>query len=135
MAYWLVKADPETYGLDDLERDRRTVWDGISNPVALRNLRAMRQGDRVLVYHSGREKAIVGLAQAVSDGRDAASNPRQAVVDLAFERRLQRPVTLATLKADARYADWALVRQARLSVMPVPAALWQPLLTLAGTRA
>ena len=135
MADWLVKADPDSYGLDDLERDRRTTWDGISNPVALRNLRAMREGDRVLVYHTGKEKAIVGLAHAVSDGREDAKNAALAVVDLAFDRRFARPVPLATIKADARYADWALVRQARLSVMPVPAALWRPLLALAGERA
>jgi len=134
VADWLVKADPDAYGLDDLERDRRTCWDGVANAVAVRHLRAMASGDRVLVYHSGAEKAIVGLARAASAGRPDSRDPRLAVVDLEFVRRLPRVVPLAVVKADARFADWALVRQPRLSVMPVPAALWPALVALAGDR-
>jgi predicted RNA-binding protein with PUA-like domain len=132
MADWLVKSDPDTYGLGDLERDGKTTWDGVANAVALKHIRAIRKGDRVLVYHSGGDKAIVGIGHAASDGRDDPRDPKLAVFDLAFDRRLQRPVTLQAIKADARYAEWALVRQSRLSVMPVPAALWKPLLVLAG---
>jgi predicted RNA-binding protein with PUA-like domain len=134
MAGWLVKSDPGTYALADLERDRKTVWDGVANAVAVRHLRAVQRGDDVLVYHTGDEKAIVGLARAASAGRPDPRNAKLAVMDLAFVRRFAFPVPLGAIKADARFADWDLVRQPRLSVMPVPKALWSRLLAMAGER-
>ena len=132
MASWLLKSDPETYGLADLERDRSTRWDGVANNLALQHLRKVRSGDSCLVYHSGAEKAIVGLAQATSDGYADPRDAKLVVFDLKFVRRLAKPVTLAALKADAAFADFALVRMPRLSVMPVPAPLYKRILQLAG---
>jgi len=134
MAYWLVKSDPDTYGLADLERDRRTRWDGVANPVAVKHIRGIAAGDAVLVYHTGAEKAVVGLGRAASAGAPDPKNPKLAVFDLEFVRRVPKPVTLVALKADAAFAAFDLVRLPRLSVMPVPAPLWKKLLALAGDR-
>ena len=120
MSWFLAKTDPETYSLDDLEREKRTVWDGVTNPQAVRAIREMKPGDRVLIYHSGGESAILGVARVVSASRDDPRNARSAVVDLEFERRLDAPVTLADVRKSGRFADWALVRQGRLSTMRVP---------------
>lgn len=134
MAYWLVKSDPETYGLAELERDRKTVWDGVTNAVAVKHLRGVKKGDGVLVYHTGDEKSIVGLATAASDGKPDPKRPdaKLAVFDLAFVKRFAFPVPLGVIKADARFAAFDLVRLPRLSVMPVPAALWKQILRMAG---
>ena len=131
-AYWILKTDPDTYALADLERERRTRWDGVANPVAVRHLRSMRAGDRALIYHTGDEKAIVGVARVVSDGYDDPKNPRLAVVDLEFERAVPSPVTLSAVKADPAFKDLGLVRQGRLSVVPVPDALWRRLVGMTG---
>lgn len=134
MAFWLVKSDPDEYGFADLERDRRTTWDGVANHLALQHLRRVRRGDQVLIYHTGPEKAIVGLGLAVSDGyADPVEAAGKLVVfDLQAVRRLARPVTLAELKADAEFGEFELVRMPRLSVMPVPAALFQRILALSA---
>ena len=131
MAYWILKTDPDTYALADLARERRTRWDGVANPVAVKNLRSMRAGDRAFIYHTGDEKAIVGLARIVSDGYDDPSDPRLAVVDVQFERDVGIPVTLATIKADPAFKDLGLVRQGRLSVVPVTPPQWEHLAALA----
>ena len=120
MAYFLAKTDPETYSLDQLERDVKTVWDGVTNPLAVRAIRSMRHGDKVFIYHSGGNSAVVGLAQVVSDPRPDPKNPKSAVVDIEFARRLDPPVTLAEIKQSKRFDNWALVRQGRLSTMPAP---------------
>src|SRR5581483_2149699 len=120
MAWFLAKTDPETYSIDDLAREKRTVWDGVTNPQAVRAIREMKRGDRVLVYHSGGASGIVGLARVVGDPRDDPKNAKSAVVDLEFERKLDAPVTLAEIKQSGRFADWALVRQGRLSTMKAP---------------
>ena len=120
MNWFLAKTDPETYSLDDLEHDKRTVWDGVTNPQAVRAIREMKPGDGVFIYHSGGESAILGIARVVSAPRDDPKNNRSAVVDLEFVRRLGAPVTLAEVKASNRFADFALVRQSRLSTMRVP---------------
>lgn len=120
MNYFLAKTDPETYSIDDLERDRRTPWDGVTNPQAVRAIRAMRSGDRVFIYHSGGASAVVGLAVVRSEPRDDPKNAKSAVVDLEFAGRLARPVTLAEIKQSGKFDDWALVRQGRLSTMPAP---------------
>jgi len=120
MKYFLAKTDPETYSLDDLEREKKTVWDGVTNPQAVRAIREMRPNDRVFIYHSGGESAIVGLAVARSDPRDDPKNPKSAVVDLEFQSRLDPPTSLHEIKQSGKFNDWALVRQGRLSTMAAP---------------
>jgi predicted RNA-binding protein with PUA-like domain len=120
MKYFLAKTDPETYSIDDLEREGKTVWDGVKNPQALRAIREMQPGDRVLVYHSQSDAAIVGLAKVASAPRPDPKNPKLTVVDLEFERRLEPPTSLREVKESGRFDDWALVRQSRLSTMSAP---------------
>ena len=133
-SYWIVKTEPSSYSFGDLERDRRTVWDGVKNAVALKNIRAMRKGDAVMVYHTGDEKQIVGLATVVSDPYPdpKADDDALVVVDVEVGKRLPRPVTLAEIKADPDFKDLALVRQGRLSVVPVEERLWKKLLRMGG---
>lgn len=131
MACWLVKTEPSDYAFEDLERDGGTVWDGVTNALAQRHLRAMAAGDEVFVYHTGEQKAVVGLARVAGATRPAPAAPRAAVVDLAPLRRLARTVTLAEIKADPAFGDFALVRNSRLSVMPVAPPLRARLLELA----
>ena len=135
-AHWIVKTDTDSYSFDDLEREGRTVWDGVSNALALKHLRSMSPGDRVLVYHSGEEKALVGLARVVSAPYQdpKRGDPKLTVVDLETDRRLDRPVTLAAIKADPAFKDLPLVRMARLSVGPVPGPQWKRLLAMGGIR-
>jgi len=120
MAYFLAKTDPETYSIDQLEKDKKTVWDGVNNPQAVRAIREMRPGDKVFIYHSGGLSAIVGLARVASEGRADPKNPRSAVADFEFLTRLDPPVTLAEIKQSKQFDDWALVRQGRLSTMAAP---------------
>jgi predicted RNA-binding protein with PUA-like domain len=120
MKYFLAKTDPETYSLDDLERDKRTASDGVTNPQAVRAIRDMRPGDRVFIYHSGGLSTVVGVALVNSEPRDDPKNPKSAVVDLEFAGRLIPPVTLAEIKQSKQFDDWALVRQGRLSTMAAP---------------
>lgn len=120
MAYFLAKTDPETYSIDHLERDKKTTWDGVTNPQAVRAIRAMRPGDRVFIYHSGGVSGIVGLASVESEPRPDPKNAKSALVDLAFRGRLDPPTTLAEIKQSGKFADWALVRQGRLSTMAAP---------------
>ena len=127
MARWLVKSDPDDYGFADLVRDRRTVWDGITNAAALGHLRKMRKGDDCLVYETGKVKAIVGRAQVASAPVADRRDPKLVSVELAAGRFLKRALPLATVKADPTFATWELVRNSRLSVMPVPEPLWQRL--------
>ncbi len=122
MAYFLAKTDPDTYTVDQLEKDGRTSWDGVSNAQAVRAIRSMQPGDMVFVYHSGGESAIVGLMKVTSAPRDDARNPKSAVVDVEFTRRLTPPTTLAEIKQSNLFADWSLVRQSRLSTMAAPEA-------------
>ena len=121
MAYWLLKTEPETYSFDDLERDRETRWDGVRNPTALRHIRAMQPGDQCVIYHSGDERAAVGLATVTSAPYPdpEAGDQRLAVVDVEAGKRLSRPVSLAELKASPLFAESPLVRLSRLSVVPL----------------
>lgn len=120
MAYFLAKTDPDTYSIDNLERDKKTVWDGVTNPQAVRAIRDMWPGDRIFVYHSGGVSGIVGLASVESEPRPDPKNAKSAVVDLAFRGRLEPATTLAEIKETGKFADWALVRQGRLSTMAAP---------------
>lgn len=133
-AGWIMKTEPGTYSYDDLVRDGRAVWDGVTNPVALKNIRAMAPGDLVLVYHTGDEKAAVGLAKVASAAyADPKRNdPKLVVIDLVPGPRLKRPVTLAAMRAEPKLADIALVRAPRLSVVPADAAQWKTLLAMGG---
>jgi predicted RNA-binding protein with PUA-like domain len=121
---WLLKTEPGTYSYDDLEREGQAVWDGVSNPVALKNLRAMKAGERAFVYHTGDERAVVGRAEVVKAAYPdpKVRNPRLVVVDLKAAGRLSRPVTLDAIKKLPVFADSPLVRQGRLSVVPLTAA-------------
>ena len=124
---WLLKTEPSAYGYADLERERRAVWDGVTNPVALKNLRAMAAGDEAFIYHTGDEKAVVGTARvaraAYPDPKKG--DPRLVVVDVEARGRLKTPVTLAEIKALPAFADSPLVRQGRLSVVPLTPAQWK----------
>ncbi|MDQ3138635.1 MAG: EVE domain-containing protein [Gemmatimonadota bacterium] len=134
--YWILKTDSDTYAFDQLERERRTVWDGVSNALALKHIRAMSKGDRALIYHSGDDRALVGLAKIVSDpyADPKRKDPKLTVVEVEAERPLPSPVSLAAVKADPAFADLGLVRLSRLSVIPVPPAHWTRLLALGGVR-
>jgi predicted RNA-binding protein with PUA-like domain len=134
--YWILKTDTDTYPFDQLVRERRAVWDGVTNALALKHIRSMAKGDQAFIYHSGDEKALVGLARIVSDpySDPKAKDPKLAVVDIEAGDRLARPVTLAEVKADPAFADLGLVRMSRLSVIPVPAEQWKRLLTMAALR-
>jgi predicted RNA-binding protein with PUA-like domain len=120
MNYFLAKTDPDTYSIDDLEREKKTAWDGVTNPQAVRAIRQMKPNDRVFIYHSGGESAILGLARVRSEPRDDPKNPKSAVVDLEFTARLDPPTSLAEIKQSKKFDDWALVRQGRLSTMAAP---------------
>jgi len=130
---WLFKSDPEHYSYQDLARDRETVWDGISNNLALRNLRNVCRGDEVMIYHSGDERAVVGLAKVLSDPYPDPKNneARLVVVDVAARRTLPRPIGLDEIKKQPALKDFDLVRLPRLSVMPVSEKQWEAILALA----
>jgi predicted RNA-binding protein with PUA-like domain len=118
--YYLAKTEPSVYSIDDLKRDKKTVWDGVVNPQAVRAIKDMQPGDRVFIYHSGGVSAIVGIALVLSPGRPDPKNPKSAVVDLEFVTEFDIPVTLTEVKQTKMFDDWALVRQGRLSTMLVP---------------
>ncbi len=122
MRYHLAKTDPDTYSIDDLERDRTTTWDGVTNPQAVRSIREMRPGDTVLIYHSGKEAGITGIARVTSAPRTDPKNQKSAVVDLEYIGRVDPALPLSEIKSAGLFEDWALVRQGRLSTMPVPDA-------------
>ncbi|HEV2104794.1 MAG TPA: EVE domain-containing protein [Candidatus Eisenbacteria bacterium] len=134
MATFLVKTEPSTYSFARLQKEKRTVWDGVSNPVALKHLATIRKGDTVIVYHTGGEKQAVGLAVAASDAYPdpRLKDPKRPVVDLAAGKPLPRPVTLAQVKADTVLRATELARLPRLSVMPFSDAQYRRLLELAG---
>lgn len=133
MANWLLKEEPDHYGYEQLERDRKTVWAGVKNPLAQKHLRGIRKGDRLFYYHTGKEKAVVAVARALGDAYPDPDDPsgRLFVVDVAPEKKLPRPVTLAEIKADPAFASFPLVRMGRLSVMPVTDAQWAHIEALA----
>jgi predicted RNA-binding protein with PUA-like domain len=134
VSFWILKTDADTYPFDQLERERRAVWDGVTNALALKHIRSMAPGDAALIYHSNVGKELVGLARITSAPYPdpKRQDPRLVVVDLEADRRLPKPVTLATVKADPAFADLGLVRMSRLSVIPVPEEQWKKLLSLGG---
>jgi predicted RNA-binding protein with PUA-like domain len=140
MATFLLKTEPGTFSFDDLARAGKTAWDGVSNAAALAFLRTMRPGDEAFIYHTGDEKAVVGLARVAGSpredparpGRTAAGDPKFAVVDLEAVRSAETPLTLGAVRGDARFAGFPLVTQPRLSVMPVPRGLDATIRKLTG---
>ena len=120
MKYFLAKTDPETYSIDDLQKEGTTRWDGIANAQAIRAIKEMRQGDRVFIYHSMGEPQVVGLAEVVSNPMPDPKNPKSTVVDLRFLDRFDPTMPLSEIKASKLFDDWALVRQGRLSTMSAP---------------
>ncbi|MCS7022791.1 MAG: EVE domain-containing protein [Gemmataceae bacterium] len=127
MAVWLFKSEPSEYSYADLERDGETVWDGVSNPLALQHLAQVRRGDQIYFYHTGKEKAVVGIMEAVADAMVDPNDPagKLWVVRVRPVRRLSQPIPLTRFKAEPRCAQWELVRLPRLAVMPVPADIVQ----------
>ena len=121
---YLLKTEPSEYSFADLQKDKETVWDGVSNPVAVKHLREMKAGDRLVVYHTGSEKRTVGTATAVSVDASDARNPR---VKIKSGKAIGKPVTLAEMKASKLFADSPLVRQGRLSVVPLTKAQYEKL--------
>ncbi len=132
--YWLLKTEPSDYSYADLSRDGKTVWDGVSNNLALKHLRNMKAGDLAFLYHTGKERALVGIADVISDPYpDPKKNdPKLAVVDVKAREQLPQSVSLADVKADSEFSDFLLVRLSRLSVMPVTPSQWNRLLAMAG---
>lgn len=137
MNHWLLKTEPSEFSFDDLVHQKKATWDGVSNALALRHIRSMKKGDFALIYHTGTERAIIGVAQITSapypDPKQ--DDERLVVVDLKPRTRLGSPVTLDTIKADPIFKDWELLRISRLSIMPVPPKLWTRIETLARTGA
>lgn len=136
MARWLLKTEPDCYGWEQLVKDKKAVWDGVSNAVALKNIRSMKKGDLALIYHTGDERAAVGVAEIASDPYPdpKEKDERLVVVDLKPKAKLPQPVTLADIKADPAFAGWDLLRIGRLSVVPVPDAMWKRVEELANSK-
>ncbi len=132
--YWLLKSDPEEYSYDDLERDGKTVWDGVTNNLALQHMRQIKKGDALIIYHTGTEKAIVGLAEATSNPYPdpQAASDKIVALNIKAKRRARRPILLAEIKERSEFAGFALVRLPRLSVMPVSATEWATIAQMAG---
>lgn len=131
MAYWLLKTEPSDYAYADLEADRVTLWDGVGNNLALKHLRQVRRGDQALIYHTGKERMVVGVAEVTSDPfpDPERDDPRLVVVEVKPKRKLTEPIRLAEVKSDPELQDFDLVRLPRLSVMPVAEAVWKRLLS------
>jgi predicted RNA-binding protein with PUA-like domain len=133
-AFYLLKTEPSSYSWDDLERDGSTVWEGVRNYTAQKHLRDVRQGDLAFLYHTGKERQVVGIARIASDAYPDPNEetPELHVFDLEPVERFERPVPLAAIKDDPRFRDADLVRLPRLSVMPVEPELWQAIVALGG---
>jgi predicted RNA-binding protein with PUA-like domain len=127
MAYWLLKTEPDCYSWDDLTRDKKTVWDGITNALALKHLRTAKKGDLALIYHTGDERTAIGVAEITSNSYPdpKGDDDRLAVVDLKPKRKLAHGVTISDIKADPAFTGWDFIRNSRLSVVPVPEKMWK----------
>jgi predicted RNA-binding protein with PUA-like domain len=134
MNYWLVKSEPGTFSWDDLVRDKKTVWDGVRNFQARNNLKNMKKGDLAFFYHSGEDKAIVGMGKIIKEGYPEPKDNNWVAVDIAPDKKLKKPVTLAQIKADKRLVNMVLVKASRLSVQPVKAEEFDLILALSETK-
>lgn len=134
MSNWLFKEEPTHYSYDDLLRDGKTSWTGVRNPLAQKHLRSVQKGDRIFFYHTGDEKAVVGIAKAAGAAYPdpADKSGKLYAVDVVPMKKLKSPVTLASVKADKAFASFPLTRMPRLSVMPVDEDTWERILAMAG---
>jgi predicted RNA-binding protein with PUA-like domain len=132
MAYWLLKTEPKVYSYSDLERDKKTVWDGVTSPGGLHQIKQIKKDDIAFIYHTGDEKQVVGIAEVISNPYidPKANNPRLYVFDLKPKKKLKNPVTLAKVKADKRFKNSRLVNEPRLSVQPMPVELWDAVMEM-----
>lgn len=132
MKYWLLKTEPDNYSFDDLIRDKKTVWDGVANNAALICIRNTHKGDLALIYHTGDERQMVGIGEIISEPYPdpKEDNPKLAVFDIKPVRKLNKPVTLAQIKSNKKYKDFALVKEARKSVLEVPEEYWNEFLKM-----
>jgi predicted RNA-binding protein with PUA-like domain len=128
--YWLFKEEPTHYSYDDFVKDGKTSWTGVRNPVAQRHLRSVKKGDSIFFYHTGNEKAVVGIAQAAGEAYPEPTDEKFYAVDIEPVKKLKNPVTLAAIKADKAFASFVLTRVPRLSVMPVSDAEWKRILQM-----
>lgn len=130
MSFWLFKTEPSCYSFDDLERDKKATWDGVSNNLALKYLRQIKKGDLVLIYHTGDEKSVVGVAETISEPYidPKLNDPKLIVVDIKPKHRIARPVPLAEIKVNKSLQDFLLVKMGRLSVIPVTEKQWNILM-------
>lgn len=136
MAYWLLKTEPGEYSYNDLEEEGTTVWNGVKNALALKHLRAMSPGDLALIYHTGKERQIIGLAEVVSQPYPdpAGNDTKRVVVDIRVMERITQPLTLKQIKESGIFKDFDLLRLPRLSVLPVPESYWDLMLKLAESE-
>ncbi|MFN6562021.1 MAG: EVE domain-containing protein [Nostoc sp. ChiSLP01] len=132
MGYWLLKTEPENYSYFDLERDGSTIWDGVNNPLALKHIRTMLIGDLALIYHTGKERQVIGIAEIISKPYidPALNDSKRVVVDVRAVQKVQQPVTLAQIKQDEKFTDFDLLRLPRLSVVPISQVYWQRLIDM-----
>ena len=136
MAYWLLKSEPNVYSYADLERDRKTIWDGVNNNLALKHIRTAQTHDLALIYHTGDERRAVGIAEIISQPYTdpKLNDPKRAVFDVKAVRSLFRPVTLSQIKQDINFEGCDLIRISRLSVVPISEAHWQKILNLSESE-
>ncbi len=134
MNYWLLKTEPSVYSYSNLEKDKRTVWDGVTSPGGLFQIKNVRKGDLAFIYHTGDEKQVVGIAEIISDPYPdpKANNPKIYVFDIKPKKSLKHAVTLAMVKADKRFKNSRLVNEGRLSVQPMPKELWDIIILMSG---
>lgn len=134
MARWLLKTEPDVYAWDQLVEDKKTAWDGVNNALALKHMRTMKKGDLALIYHTGDERAAIGIGEITSApyADPNEQDEKLVVVDVKPKAKLARPVTLADIKAEPAFAGWDLLRISRLSVVPVPEAMWARIEALAA---
>ena len=130
--YWLVKQEPKSYNFSILKKDKKTVWDGVHNNLALKHINNMKKGDLILFYHSGDEKQVVGIIQVSSKpySNPEETNERFVVVDVKYKKELQNPVTLGEMKKQKKFKNWELLRISRLSVMPIPKEIWNSIIKM-----
>jgi len=134
MNYWLMKTEPDTYSWDDLVRDKKTTWDGVRNFQARSNIKSMKKGDLVFIYHTGEEKSIIGTAKVLKEHYADPADAEWYVLDIAPDKKLKNPVTLAQIKADKRLANMVLAKVPRLSVQPVKAEEFDLVLALSAGK-
>lgn len=136
MKYWLLKTEPSDYGYNDLVKDKKTVWDGVANNAALICVRNTRKGDLAIIYHTGDERQMVGIGEIISDPYPdpKENNPKLAVFDIKPVKKLNKPVTLAQIKSDKKYKDFALVKEGRKSVLEVPQEYWNEFMKMSETK-